>query len=69
MDRAQVLSAKRQLLQDLWHANRRLDDVVLALENAGQALSTCAHSQTLLNEAMAPVQLAFEMGDPGLPPT
>ena len=37
-----ALASKRQLLQDLWLLNRRLDGVALALENSGQALAICA---------------------------
>lgn len=63
-----ALAAKRQLYQDLWHLNRRLDGVALSLENSGQALAICAETQLSLNQAMEPVQLAFELGDAGLPP-
>jgi hypothetical protein len=58
-----ALASKRQLLQDLWLLNRRLDGVALALENSGQALAICAETQRSLNQAMEPVQLAFELGD------
>jgi hypothetical protein len=60
------LAAKRKLLQDLWHLNRRLDGVALALENSGQALGMCAETQRSLNQAIEPVHLAFELGDAGL---
>lgn len=44
-----ALTSKRERLQDLWHLNRRMDDVALALENSAQVLTICAETQASLN--------------------